>query len=150
MRRSRCQRHARGQALVEFALVFPIFAAIIFGLIALGIYVYTASALNQTTREAARYGSVASWAAECSPDVSPKSREGCIRETALGRLAGVGRAGVTVTITCERLNPNTNVVGAVDVESCRTGDTLIVAASSPVNLLSLSLSASGTTRMTVN
>ena len=48
-----------GQALVEFALVLPIFLLLLFGLIDVGRLVYTWNALNQAAREGARYGRTA-------------------------------------------------------------------------------------------
>jgi hypothetical protein len=53
----RSRRH-RGQSLVEFALVIPIFLFMFFGLIDVGRYVYLNSTLSQAAREGARLGSV--------------------------------------------------------------------------------------------
>lgn len=51
-----------GQALVEFALVLPIFMLLLFGLIDGGRYVYMSNVLSQAAREAARVGAAeASW-----------------------------------------------------------------------------------------
>jgi hypothetical protein len=44
----------RGQALVEFALVIPIFLLVIFGILDLGRAVYAYSTLNNAAREGAR------------------------------------------------------------------------------------------------
>jgi Flp pilus assembly protein TadG len=55
-------RSARGQSLVEFALVLPIFILLLFGLIDGGRLVYQHSVLSQAAREGARLASVeASW-----------------------------------------------------------------------------------------
>ncbi len=55
-------RHGRGQTLVEFALVLPIFLLMLFGLIDMGRYVYLNSTLSQAAREGARVAAVeASW-----------------------------------------------------------------------------------------
>lgn len=52
----------RGQGLVEFALVLPVFLLILFGLIDVGRYVYLNSVLSQAAREAARVGAAeAGW-----------------------------------------------------------------------------------------
>jgi hypothetical protein len=57
--------HTRGQTLVEFALVFPLFVAMLFGLIDVGRLVYQHSTLSQAAREAARLAAVeASWMGE--------------------------------------------------------------------------------------
>ena len=57
-------RPARGQSLVEFALVLPIFAIMLFGIIDFGRYVFTANSLNNGAREAARFASVSVFPAD--------------------------------------------------------------------------------------
>ena len=52
------RRGARGQGLVEFALVLPVFLLMMFGLIDVGRFVYQTSTLSQAAREGARLGSV--------------------------------------------------------------------------------------------
>ncbi|MGH2428018.1 MAG: TadE/TadG family type IV pilus assembly protein [Candidatus Limnocylindria bacterium] len=56
--RSLRARRARGQALVEFALVAPIFFLLLIGLVEGGRYVFYSDMLNHATREGARYGIV--------------------------------------------------------------------------------------------
>ncbi len=51
-------RRAPGQALVEFALVIPIFLFMLSGVIDVGRFVYLSSTLSQAAREGARLGSV--------------------------------------------------------------------------------------------
>ena len=48
----------RGQALVEFALVAPIFLLLTFSIVDFGWYVYTVQTLNEAAREGARYAIV--------------------------------------------------------------------------------------------
>ena len=56
------QPKMRGQTLVEFALILPIFLLLLFGLIDMGRFVYMHTTLSQATREAARLVSTeASW-----------------------------------------------------------------------------------------
>ena len=45
-----------GQALVEFALILPVFLLLLFGLIDVGRYVYMNTVLSQAAREGARLG----------------------------------------------------------------------------------------------
>lgn len=60
---------SRGQSLVEFALVFPIFVLLVFGLIDLGRFAYLNSTISQAAREAARVGAVeASWVGKTDPN----------------------------------------------------------------------------------
>ena len=58
----RLRRHVatrrRGQTLVEFAFVLPIFLLMLFGMVDMGRYVYLNSTLSQAAREAARRMSV--------------------------------------------------------------------------------------------
>jgi Flp pilus assembly protein TadG len=70
------RRRFRGQSLVEFALILPIFLLILFGLVDMGRAVYANSTLSQASREAARLVSVqASWVgstdANCNTDGGP-------------------------------------------------------------------------------
>jgi Flp pilus assembly protein TadG len=58
----------RGQSLVEFALVLPVFLVILFGIVDAGRLVYMNSVLSQAAREGARLGSVeASWMTSTNP-----------------------------------------------------------------------------------
>ena len=62
------RRGDRGQALVEFALVLPVFLLVFFGLLDMGRYVYLRSVLSQAAREGARLGSVeAAWVGSSDP-----------------------------------------------------------------------------------
>jgi hypothetical protein len=62
-------RHRRGQALVEFALVFPLFLMVLFSVISFGLYIFYNQQLANAAREAARYAAVHSSTAVC-PTVS--------------------------------------------------------------------------------
>ncbi len=57
-RRHHRRRRGKGQALVEFALVAPIFFLILFSIIEFGRYVFTVQILNEAAREGARYAIV--------------------------------------------------------------------------------------------
>ena len=62
------RRTGRGQTLVEFALVLPVFLLLLFGLVDMGRYVYLNSTLSQAAREAARVAAVeASWIGSSDP-----------------------------------------------------------------------------------
>jgi len=54
----RARGSSRGQALVEFAFVLPIFLLLLFGTIDFGRYVYYVQILNNAAREGARYAIV--------------------------------------------------------------------------------------------
>lgn len=56
------RRGSRGQGLVEFALVFPIFILLLFVAVDAGRFIFALSAVSNGAREGARLGSVeASW-----------------------------------------------------------------------------------------
>ncbi len=67
-----------GQALVEFALVFPMFVLALFSVIVLGLYVFYNQQLENAAREAARYAVTHSSSAQC-PTVSRIDPIGSIR-----------------------------------------------------------------------
>ena len=109
----------RGQALVEFAMVAPIFFLLLFGIIESGRFIFYYETLNNATREGARYaivngantigcstGDAAPGTTSCDPagdDVRER-----VRDAAFGILSGIsvdpqwdpdnGR-GSTVTVT---------------------------------------------------
>jgi Flp pilus assembly protein TadG len=117
---------AGGQSLVEFALVFPIFLLLLFGLIDIGRFVYSANALNEAAREGARFGSVAAWSQSCSG-----TREACVETETGHRLAAV--PGATPLASCRR-----NVAGAwsnVARGGCRTNDLLAVKVTAQFQIL---------------
>jgi Flp pilus assembly protein TadG len=73
------RRHhrARGQTLVEFTLILPVFLLVLFGILDAGRLVYMNTVLSQAAREGARVASVeASWIgssdASCNTTGGPK------------------------------------------------------------------------------
>ena len=114
-------RRQRGQALTEFALVAPILLLILLGLIDLSRFVFTANALNNSAREAARFASVAVRPAECAS----QSRSQCATTIARSHAWGVPSSDLNVVVTCERAAPN-GTITSVAVTSCRTDDLLVV------------------------
>jgi Flp pilus assembly protein TadG len=126
----RSGRRARGQAMVEFALVFPIFMLVVFGIIDVGRYVYVVNAFSQAAREAARYGSVEQWQFGCPASVVTQNRLTCTQQVAKDRMAAAP-AIYTVTATCTT-DGSTSVAAA----SCRAGyllQVLVQTPSSPAN-----------------
>ena len=62
-------KQPRGQSVVEFALVLPLFVLLVLGLIDMGRFVYLNSTLSQDAREATRVGSVeAFWVGKSDPN----------------------------------------------------------------------------------
>ena len=121
--RKRGRRSGRGQSLVEFALVLPFFAIILFGIIDFGRYVFTANSLNNGAREAARFASVVNRPPECAG----LSRAACATTVAKDHAWGVPSSSVTVTVTCERYTAGGALVSpAPTPATCRTDDFLVV------------------------
>jgi Flp pilus assembly protein TadG len=109
-RRSRTADRTRGQALVEFALVFPLFVLLLFGLVDLGRLAYINNAIAEAAREGARWGTVQ------GRSISAAGRT-TIEEQTKALMAAVPNP--TVTVTCED-------VRGVTKATCTTGDVLVV------------------------
>jgi Flp pilus assembly protein TadG len=80
-------RQGHGQALVEFALVLPIFMVLLFALLDFGRVVYAQNTVAEAAREAARFASV-------SPS---DSKADAIRNTAIRMAPGLGLTGANVS-----------------------------------------------------
>lgn len=119
MRILRRRDRSRGQSLVEFALVVPIFFLLLFGFIDVGRYVYTTTAYGQAAREGARYASVEQWSYTCPAAVSPKNRKNCTEAETRKRLPAGAPTPTTVLFSC----PTT----------CRPGDLMSVKVEGPFN-----------------
>lgn len=104
MSRVRAERR-RGQALVEFALVIPIFLLVIFGLVDLGRAVFVNNSLAEAARDGARYASVQ---ARSNNDAS----RAAVEDWVLDRLEAVPNP--TVTVTCVAKTPEFGCVGSGD------------------------------------
>ena len=59
----------RAQALVEFALVFPLFLLVLVSIITFGLYIFYNQQLANAANEAVRYAAIHSSTAQC-PTVS--------------------------------------------------------------------------------
>ena len=90
-RNSRTRRGFPGQALVEFALVLPIFILLLMVLVDFGRVVYAQNAINQGAREGARAGSVGTLAP------LTQAKYDVIRNAALRLSPGVDMTAGTIT-----------------------------------------------------
>jgi Flp pilus assembly protein TadG len=88
--RRHLRRRSRGQALVEVALVAPLFFALLFGLIDLGRVIWAIDSVGAAAREGARYASVnaCTKSPKCSPIQAPTRDE--IKTYALGFVVAGG------------------------------------------------------------
>jgi Flp pilus assembly protein TadG len=126
----RSHRRGTGQAMTEFALVLPIFAILLFGIVDLARYVYTANALNNGAREGARFATVAVRPAECAG----LTRAACAIEVASTRSWGVPSDSIDVTPACRRIDRN-GVAFSIAMTNCRSNDLLTVKTSSEFTLV---------------
>ena len=127
----RKRRRTRGQSLVEFALVLPLFMLLLFGIIDISRYVFTLNTLNQVARESARVGSVQTWPTECAA----LARDTCIDRVARGRALAVNlNTGLVTTAApssagvqavCRHLATN-GTQSVVAFSDCRSNDLLTV------------------------
>jgi Flp pilus assembly protein TadG len=129
IRRGRRQPGERGQALVEFALILPLFLLLIFGLIDLGRFVMTDHILSSAAREAARQAAVeASWLgstdAGCNKTSGPKCPANLTalvtdaRAAANRIVAGLGGTISDVQISCDA--PGNAPTGLWTGQSCNS------------------------------
>jgi hypothetical protein len=95
------RERSRGQALVEFALVFPILVTVLFGIISVGLWVFYQQQLSNAARDAARYAAIHSSSAQCptvshiDPQAPPTTYYRCDRpEDGWPLMVAAGRASV--------------------------------------------------------
>ena len=105
------RRRGRGQSLVEFALILPIFLLFIFGILDLGRAVYAYHTLNNAAREAARVAIVDQTITH-------------IEDAAIGQALGLGIEAADITLDWRHANladvPNSCApyLGMNEVASC--------------------------------
>ena len=114
-----------GQALVETALVLPIFFLIVFGIIDGGRAILAYNTASQATRNVARVASVTCF------DTSPRCDSGTagapVKDAIDSQNAGI-QGPVTWTVQC--INPTTNAVA----NPCQVGFIVRVKAATQVTL----------------
>lgn len=167
IRRSRDR--SRGQALVETALILPLFLVLLLGIVDMGRAVWATTSLSSAAREAARYaivhGGAASTACPVGPPApdtnAPAASSACpypspskqaIVDAAVG--AAVAGGSNTVVTVCY----GANCVGDVDAPGATNarGTPITVVITSRVNLVVPSLlgrssfDLSGSSTMVVN
>lgn len=96
------KKRSRGQSLVEFALIAPIFFLIIFGILEGGRLVWTYHTLNNATREGLRYAMVRGDQSTLSDAPITQST---VRDIVEDRGTGLQSANLTVRL----LTPDGNM-----------------------------------------
>jgi Flp pilus assembly protein TadG len=95
-------RKTRGQALAEFALVFPILVLLLFGIIDFGWMLFNYSQLYNGLREGLRYGSVSGY------DATAQYLQCDTIRNQIMTLAGMSSVQATnITVTYDNGDPNT-------------------------------------------
>jgi Flp pilus assembly protein TadG len=94
----RDRRRRRGQSLVEFAVVLPVFLLILAGVLDFGLGLYSQMTIINAAREGARLG------------VVEPGNVSAIHDRVLGMSAGLDASSLTITTTCLRpTSPSTFV-----------------------------------------
>lgn len=168
--RSARPARSRGQGLAEFALVLPIFLAMLLGMVDIGRAIWANNSVGNAAREAARYAAVhggsKSTACPVGPPVSgvtqiPPASPTCpypspskqgVRDVATGYLVA-GGTGVVVTVCYGTdCSGDTDVSGATNARG--TPVTVRVTSQVPMIMGTLlgvgTINVSGTSTMLVN
>jgi len=102
--------------MAEFAIVFPLFALLLFGIIDLSRYIYSNNSINEVAREAGRQGTVALRPATCSG----LTRVVCVQTLAKQRLTAVAIDLSDVQVVCQRLSASGALPVSKDTDNCGT------------------------------
>ncbi len=163
----RSRRASRGQALVETALVLPLFLALLLGVVDLGRAVWATTSLNSAAREAARFAIVHGGSASTVCPVGPAGPDAVIPAAdascpypspskqaivnAAMSAAIAGGSNVTVTVCygagCSGNTDTTNNVRGQPITVVVTSTVGLVV---PALLGRSSFTLSGTSTMVVN
>jgi Flp pilus assembly protein TadG len=117
--RSCTRRLSGGQALVEFALVAPIFFLLLFAMIDFGRYVYYVQVLNNAAREGARFAIVhgANSLLRTGPPDDPSGTAviGVVRDYAVGVIGREDASILLIVPTWDPANNNRGTKVTVEV-----------------------------------
>jgi Flp pilus assembly protein TadG len=92
-------RPRRGQALIEFALILPIFLMIVFGTLDIGRIVFLKAELENAVREGARVGLVSQPFSQTAVRDRIQAQPGLANATVNASCSGACEYGSTVTVT---------------------------------------------------
>ncbi len=101
-------RSERGQALVEVALILPIFFYVVFAIIDFGIAFGRYVELTNAAREAARYASIfpLNLDSTCTGAADPNNIKYAVKSNAIG-VTGISNGSVTISYESPATNPPT-------------------------------------------
>lgn len=106
------RRGQRGQSLVEFALILPVFILLLAGMIDFGMGLYSYMTIQNAAREGARLGVTDCTATDCASAVTSKAQ------------AGAPGLAITVSVTCAKADGT-----AEACSSSTSGDSVTVGVS---------------------
>lgn len=143
MRRLRRRDGERGQGLVEFALVVPLFLLIVFSMLDMGRAIWANDAVDNAAREGARFASVTGGVdyGGTGSLVTASTKTDIVNRTLAYNFGGMTNVSVTVcysTISTP-CSGNTDATGAIAVR----GNFVTVAISGTVPILTGSLIGRG-------
>jgi Flp pilus assembly protein TadG len=120
-------RCSRGQALVEFAFVAPIFLLLLFAIIDFGRYVYYVQILNNAAREGTRYAIVhgSNSFTPTGPGADDPTVEAVVRDYAVGVIGGTAVLDIDSTWGTPPNPPSNNRGSRVTVTVSYAFDPLI-------------------------
>jgi len=123
-------QRSRGQALVEFAIVFPIFLIVLASVLYFGFLLYSKMSIINAAREGAHYGILLDPA-----DAAFRAKVGYQVQGAAG--AGLNPASVTTVTTGFKVDPTTHLVTSTSCTwgsggtPCAAGDAVTVTVTYP-------------------
>jgi Flp pilus assembly protein TadG len=109
----------RGQSLVEFALVFPIFMLVLSGIMDFGFMLYSRMSVINSSREAAHAAIVV----ENHADIPTVAQGAAVATAAQG---GVSITSSAVTVTCLQTTVSVTAPPSVTCASAKAGDSVVV------------------------
>ena len=116
-RRTRRRPRTRGQALVEFAFVLPIFVLVLSGILDFGFMLFARMTVINAAREGARAAVTAS-----DPTTIPSVATGAAQAVA----SGIGAASLGVTATCVAIVTTPGPCTFATTTGSKTGDAVSV------------------------
>ena len=119
LRSRRSRPKSRGQALVEFAIIMPLFSVLLLALLDFGRVVYAQNTVSEAAREAGRVGAVSA--------AQTPAKYAQMRDAAINKAPGLGlTAGSIVGATCSNcFYPNGPVSGGQVVVKVSTTVTIL-------------------------
>jgi Flp pilus assembly protein TadG len=97
-------KNQEGAGLVEFAVLAPLFVALLFGLVEFGLFLYDKEVLTNASREGARFGVVYTTPRKTSTEISTKVQDfltnAGFTDTATINVTGAGGgSGSSLTVS---------------------------------------------------